>query len=258
MALSDYDFKKIFLFFGSLFLFILAVAGVVSSIYFYNKYKTTEKRVREAAVVSQEDVQALVARVGKLIKLPEGELPTVATVTDLDKLKSQSFFAKAKIGDRVLLYTEAKKAFLYDPVENVIVEVGPLIIPTATPALTQVSPTAALSQNNQSQVIGAATVSGQIKKPLKTALYNGTTTASTLTSFEEKLTSQIKDITVSLKTNAKQRDYAKTVVIDLTGQLRDTTQIISQTLNIEVSALPSQESAPDNADLLIILGSDQL
>ncbi|HVZ24207.1 MAG TPA: hypothetical protein VG871_24210 [Vicinamibacterales bacterium] len=72
------------------------------------------------------EVQDIVARVGRLIELPEGETPTVATVTDPDKLADQPFFANAKKGDDVLLYTKAKKAYLYDPAADKLVDVAPI------------------------------------------------------------------------------------------------------------------------------------
>ena len=78
--------------------------------------------------LAQEEATAVVERVGKLIVLPEGEQPTVATVTDPERLRDQPFFAKAKRGDKVLIYTNAKKAILYDPVGNKIVEAAPLNI----------------------------------------------------------------------------------------------------------------------------------
>ncbi len=73
-----------------------------------------------------KEAKDVIAQVGKILVLPEGEDPTVATVTNLEKLKDQPFFAKAKLGDRVLIYTGAKKAILYDPIANKIVEVAPL------------------------------------------------------------------------------------------------------------------------------------
>lgn len=62
--------------------------------------------------------------VGKIIELPEDETPTVATVTDLEKVKEQAFFRNAQNGDKVLIFTNAKKAFLYRPSANMIIEVG--------------------------------------------------------------------------------------------------------------------------------------
>ncbi len=68
----------------------------------------------------------MIDAVGRLIVLPVGEQPTIATVSDPARLKSQPFFADAKAGDKVLIYAVAKKAILYSPEEDKIIEVAPL------------------------------------------------------------------------------------------------------------------------------------
>ncbi len=86
---------------------------------------------------AQEENAKIIESVGKLVLLPEGEAPTIATVTDPDKLKAeQAFFARAMEGDKVLIYTRALKAIMYRPSENKIIEVAPLVIgnPNQTPA----------------------------------------------------------------------------------------------------------------------------
>lgn len=93
--------------------------------FFYNQVRTLEQDPNKA---SEAKITALVEKVGKLIALPEGELPVVATVSDTAPLAGNPFFAKAKVGDEVLLYTAAQKAFLYDPKANIIVEVASLNI----------------------------------------------------------------------------------------------------------------------------------
>jgi|SRR3989344_5799275 len=77
----------------------------------------------------------LVEKVGKLIDLP-GETPTIATVTDLTQLSDQPFFKNAQNGDKILIFTEAKKAILYRPSTNKIIETAPLILPTPSKAPT--------------------------------------------------------------------------------------------------------------------------
>ena len=109
---------------------LVILVGVVilssgTTVYFYNEYSDLKQDPNK---VAQEEVTKLVAQVGKLIVLPEGETPTVATVADPEKLKEQPFFAKAKRGDKVLIYAGAKKAILYDSVNNKIVEVAPINI----------------------------------------------------------------------------------------------------------------------------------
>lgn len=73
---------------------------------------------------AQAEVDLLITDVGKLLALPSDEKPTVATITDVEKLKEQVFFKNAMNNDKVLIYTKAKKAILYRPSENKIVEVG--------------------------------------------------------------------------------------------------------------------------------------
>jgi hypothetical protein len=77
--------------------------------------------------VSRKEAQELVATVSKLIVLPDEE-PVIATVADPSQLIEQPFFANAKKGDKVLIFNVAKKAVLYSPSENRIIEVAPLSI----------------------------------------------------------------------------------------------------------------------------------
>ncbi len=77
--------------------------------------------------------QELIREISALIVLPADETPTIATVTDLSKLRNQPFFTNAKTGDRVFIYTKAKKAILYDPIQKKIVEVAPLNIGNVDP-----------------------------------------------------------------------------------------------------------------------------
>jgi hypothetical protein len=92
---------------------------------------TTPSSDQTANVNSEEgrsEMESLVKEVGKLIVLPEGEDPTVATITDPSKLQDQPFFVNAKAGDKVLIYPTARKAFLYDPSAKKLVEVAPLVL----------------------------------------------------------------------------------------------------------------------------------
>ncbi len=102
--------------------FAVFLVAIGSSIYFYNQYQNLKNPNRNA----DKELKALVAEVGKLMVLPEGETPTLATVTDPAKLKSQAFFANAEQGDKVLVYAQARKAILYSPKKHKIIEVAPV------------------------------------------------------------------------------------------------------------------------------------
>lgn len=121
--------------FGILVILLLVAIGAAS--YFYLQFAELKKNPQKLA---QQEVQELVSKVSKLIVLPEGETPTVATVTDPEKLKDQPFFTNAKNGDKVLIYTNAKKAILYDPVKNKIVEVAPVNIGETTAPSPETTP----------------------------------------------------------------------------------------------------------------------
>lgn len=99
---------------------VLIILLATTSVYFYQKSK------KDPNTVSQAEITSLVERAGKLVLLPEGETPTVATVSDPEALKGQAFFADAKKGDKVLIYSNAKKAFLYDPDADKVINIAPL------------------------------------------------------------------------------------------------------------------------------------
>jgi hypothetical protein len=75
---------------------------------------------------NEEEIRVAVAAVGKLMDLPS-EKPTVATVKDVTQLPlNQPFFVAAKNGDTVLFYNDAKKAILYRPETDKIINVSPI------------------------------------------------------------------------------------------------------------------------------------
>ena len=106
------------------------IAGSMA-VYFYLQLAKFQQNPREfASKEAREIIEArdIIEKVARLVVLPEGETPTIATVTDPERLKEQAFFSNAQRGDKVLIYTTAKKAILYNPTANKIVEVAPLNI----------------------------------------------------------------------------------------------------------------------------------
>lgn len=103
-------------------------------------YRAYDNQRKEIARLSnpQESAKAetdrIKSEVSRLIELPADEDPTIATVVDSTKLNTQAFFAKAQNGDRVVMYAKAKKAVLYRPSSQKIIEVAPINIgDSATP-----------------------------------------------------------------------------------------------------------------------------
>jgi hypothetical protein len=111
---------------------IVAVLVVGVAVLFYvnsgTKTSKTPTTVTQTTQQQDADTAALLAEVSKLIALPKGEKPTVATVVEPSKLISQPFFRNTKVDDRVLVYMEARQAILYRPSEHRIIEVAPVFI----------------------------------------------------------------------------------------------------------------------------------
>ena len=87
---------------------------------------TSTEKVGE--VNAEMDSQSLLAAISKLIVIPKGETPTIATVIDPSQLKDQPFFINAQKNDKLFIFNNAKEAFLYNPSENRIVKVAPITV----------------------------------------------------------------------------------------------------------------------------------
>ncbi len=107
---------------------LLVIVAAVPSVYFYRQYQNANRKLANPTEYAQEEVRLIREKVGKLIELPPDEQPTIATVTDAARLAEQPFFANAQNGDKVLIFTNAKKAILYRPTANKIIEVAPVNI----------------------------------------------------------------------------------------------------------------------------------
>jgi hypothetical protein len=79
---------------------------------------------------AEQEAISLRDKVQKLMQVPD-ETPTIATVQDAEKLASQEFFTDAKDGDKVLIFTNAKKAVIYRESENRVINSGPIVLNSA-------------------------------------------------------------------------------------------------------------------------------
>lgn len=99
---------------------VLLLISLFGTFYFYRQVSN------DPAKLAKDDLNNTIMAVGKILVLPQNETPSLATVSDPSKLKDQPFFAAAESGDKVLVYSLAKKAILYSPKLNKIVEVAPI------------------------------------------------------------------------------------------------------------------------------------
>ena len=121
---------------------ILVFAGAGYFGYRYMQAKKEITRLSNPTEAARQEAQALTDKVSSIVQLPTNETPTIATVSDASKLQSQPFFANAQNGDKVLIFTQAKKAIMYRPSTNKVIEIATINIDkstqsTPTPATTK-------------------------------------------------------------------------------------------------------------------------
>ncbi len=212
---------------SAIIILVIVVAG-----FYYFQYQKAQQLLKNPNMAGQMEAQDLVKKVGQLMYLPADEQPTIATVSDYTKLQNQPFFKNAKNGFKVLIYTKAKEAILYDPFSNKIVFVGPLNTTQTTQAQQQSSTT----------------------QPVAVAIYNGTPTQGLTAVVAQELKNKLSYMTVVQKSNASVY-YPKTLVIDMTGSHQSAaTQVATFLGGVVNPTLPAGEKAPTNADIVIILG----
>jgi hypothetical protein len=208
---------------------VLLIGAAGTSYYFYSQYQSAQSKLNNPNQAAQQETQSLINQMGKIIDLPAADIkngePTMASVLDKTKLKDQPFFASAENGDKVLIYTKAKKAFLYRPSTGKIINVAPV-------------------------TIGAG-------QSAKLAILNGTTTTALADKVKTAIQTKYPDATIVSTASALQTNYTKTIVVDLTGQNNATASALATAIGATVTALPDGQTKPANADILVIIGADQ-
>lgn len=218
---------------GVLTLFlVLVAAGGGYLFYNYQSSQQELQKLKNPQTAAREEIQEVKAKISELMELPQDEEPTLATVTDINKLKNQQFFSQAVNGDKVLIYTKTSKAILYRPQTHKIVEVASVNLGGSQ------SPSPSQAQAPK----------------LKVAIYNGTKVVGATDATQKTLNEKVANVEVVSRSNAKNRDYAKTLVIDVSGNQQAAASHLSEVLGASVGPMPKGETKPADADLLVILG----
>ena len=225
-----------------IFVAILAIGSLGSAVLFHYRYTQLQKNPNLAA---EQKNKNLISAVGKLFNVESNETPTLAIITEEEKVRaSNEFFARVKNGDAVLFYAQMKKAVLYRPSTNQIVEIVPLILEKTT------STASSTLSETPSETSTMAT-----STPITVALYNGTHTVGLTKTIETKLHETHPLFEVIKKTNAKKSDYSQTIIVPLTPAGQTQAEIIAKILSGTVGSLPSGEEN-SSADVAIILGGN--
>jgi cytoskeletal protein RodZ len=116
-------FKKLYIVLG------VVIMSLVLVFFVYGYFNTRNQLMsikNSSSSKSPGETQQLIDKVGKLVELPAGETPTLATVNNAAQLKKQQFFAMAKDGDKLLIYSKSGLGVLYRPSTNKVIAYSPI------------------------------------------------------------------------------------------------------------------------------------
>lgn len=218
---------------------VIALALIALGVVGFLQYRavtselTSLKATLASGDLSASETDALIAEVGKLMILPQGERPTVAAVTDIEKLRNQPLFVNAQNGDKVLIYTNLKKAIVYRPGEKKIVEVAVVNI-----------------GNRDAEATGSAET-----KTYTVTLRNGSPSVGLTRQYDPVLKEKAPMLTVSDRQNAGRKDFEKTFFVDVKGDKNTIAKAMATALGISLQVLPDGEASA-SSDFLIMLGAD--
>lgn len=228
----------------SITIFLIILVGL-SIFYFMEKQKITATSSFEAQqTVTKDEVKNLVAKISKLIGLPKEEEPIVATIVNVEALsKEQPFYANAHDGDKVLVYLKTQKAIIYDPKQNILVNVGPIFANQNQNINVE---------NNLDPIAEQKNKIGKINIEIR----NGTNepTKGMVVANELSRNEGFKIIAVE---SAKKSNYEKNILIDLSnGTKKEIIIELEKIMGVNaIKALPKGE--PDTkAEVLLIIGAE--
>lgn len=104
---------------------LTVVVFAVLAGFFFMEAREAKEAKGDPQSVQKATTERIIDKVSKLYQLPIGD-PTVAQVQDKSQLQGQPFFAQAEDGDYILIFADAKMAFLYREDINKLVNVGPV------------------------------------------------------------------------------------------------------------------------------------
>ena len=220
---------------------LVVIALGIFGYFQYSKVNAELSNLRKASATTQatiEEVTQITLDVGKLMELPE-ERATIASVTDAEKLKNQPFFAKSQNGDKVLIFTTAKKAILYRPSTRKIIDVAPITIGNK-------DPTASASAEATSSAVPQYSV----------ILRNGTPIVGFTKTFDPIVKEKTPELSVVDRENAAKKDYQTSLFIDVVGDKTNRAVELARALDLTLGKLPDGEATP-SSDFLILLGKDK-
>lgn len=249
---SEKRFRRIFKKIVAVVALIFLIAGLSWVFYFYHLNK--KNTAQQAA--PQKSLQEIKKRIGVFMELPVDEEPILTTVNEAERVNGQKFFSKAQNGDDVLNYVKNKEVILYRWSSNKIIEVSNQVefedVKNVVANLQTIDDSRA-AQTEQAVSVSASARSELQVANVKVAVFNG----SKIAGLAKKIASSIAEIPgveIGKIANAK-KNYAKTLVVDLSGMNEEIAGKIGETIGGEIGQLPAGEIQSD-ADIVVIGGEN--
>lgn len=211
--------------------FILA-ASLGSALGMYKLMVTYPEKAGlvKGPVIIKKEERSLVAEVGKLMTLPTDEEPTVATVTDPEKLADQFFFKDARKDDRLLVYQNSRKVILYRPSEHRVIEVGVVNV----------------KQPGEGTPVPAG---------YKLAILDSTRNSGLVSRLETSIKGIDGAVEVSGK-DASRLSYNESLLVDVAGNKPEEIKKLADGLRVKSGSLPEGEKKVEGVDFVLLVGSD--
>ncbi|NTV30962.1 LytR C-terminal domain-containing protein [candidate division WWE3 bacterium] len=225
---------------------IALLASLGAAGFFYMRYQESIKNNAQA------EVQDLKVKLATHMVLPAEE-PTLATVTDKSKLEGQPFFQGAENGDKVFIFTQARRAVLYRPASDRIIDVVPVNISQPVNPANQDGIQQDPKSNEQGSTQGAKT-----EKKTTVSILNTTDRQGVAAEINQLIANgNVGEVNPVINESYKgNRYYDQTIVVSMNENSRSVAEKIAKVLGAQIAKLPAEESNP-NSDIAVYVGFDR-
>lgn len=218
-------------------LFILALVGLAIAYWQTRQRLLTSLTPDGQLAYAEKEAGQVLSELSLLAILPDEE-PVVATVVGAETLRSESdFYRDAQDGDKLIMFPQAQRVYLYRPGLRRLVNVGPLTLEDeAAGGDRQAAPTLTAEQRAATNI----------------EVWNGTPTAGEANRVRDLLREQGFTVT---QTGNTQGDYSQNQVVVLGGAEHQVVAdlLTTQLQGVQSTQIPDGENS-STADILIILG----
>jgi len=219
-------------------LFVLLLIGLAIA-YWQTRQRLLASLTPDGQLAYAEKEAGQVLSELSLLAILPNEEPVVATVVGAETLRSESdFYRDAQDGDKLVMFPQAERVYLYRPGLRRLVNVGPLTLEGEAGGVDdrQAAPTLTPEQRAATNI----------------EVWNGTPTAGEANRVRDLLREQGY---IVMQTGNTQADYTQNQIILLGGAEYQTVADIltTQLQGVQSTGIPAGENS-STADILIILG----